>query len=230
MEEERIKEIVELPEWKSILLDLVEKNEIDPWNVDIVKLSELYLQEIKKFDSLTVPANALLASAILLWLKSRVLKDIREELEPVIEELPEVEDYAFDAVLTTPEEEENEEVVVVRPPTRIVQRRVTLEELLNIMEKYMKKGIRRKKIEPMEEAVELFERMEEEDVENFINEVERMIKREADKEGLVIFSRIAGNDPALFVKTLLAVLYLANEGKVEIFQEEPFKEIFIKVV
>ena len=229
MEEERIKEIVEMPEWKSILLDLVERNEIDPWNVDIVKLSELYLREIKKFDSLTVPANALLASAILLWLKSRVLKTIREELEPEppVEPLEEPEEYVFDVVIT---EELPEEVVPAKPPTRLVQRRVTLEELLSIMEKYMKRGVRRKKIEPVGEAVELFERVEEEDVESFVAEVENRIRKEADREGLVAFSRLAGNEPRQFVKTLLAVLYLANEGKVEVFQEEPFEEIFIRVV
>ncbi len=234
MQEERITQLITVPEWKSILLDLVEKNEIDPWDVDIVRLTELYLEEIQKLRGLDlyIPANAVLAASILLYLKSRVLKELREELERQEEE--EVE--PIDMVLPEPEEvlvPEAGEVLPpprVVPPSRLVKRGVTLEELLDVMEKLMKKRPRKKPVEPLPEVEDFFERFEEEDVESFVEEVYEKVLSLKDSTDMVTLSAIAPKDPLSFVKTFLALLYLANEGRVELFQEEVFGEVIVRVV
>ena len=66
--------LIDVPEWKSILLDLVSSEKMDPWNIDIVELSEKYLQKINSMElmDLRVPANAILASSILLRAKSKL--------------------------------------------------------------------------------------------------------------------------------------------------------------
>ena len=228
MEEERITQLLRVPEWKTLLLDLVERNEIDPWNVDIVKLTNLYLEEIRKRREmdLYLPANAVLASSILLWLKSRFLKEARESLEEREEEPPE------DIVEPLPEVEE---VIVepplpkVIPPTRLVKRTVTLDELLEVMEHFMKKGVGKRVRSPPPPIEDFFEGMEEEDVEDYVEEVFGEIRRMADSTGMVLLSRLAPNDPLEFVKILLALLYLANEGRVELFQERVFGDIIIKL-
>ena len=68
--------LIDVPEWKTILLDLVSSEKMDPWNIDIVDLSEKYLKKINSMEQtdLRVPANAILASAILLRAKSKLLK------------------------------------------------------------------------------------------------------------------------------------------------------------
>ena len=75
--------LVELPEWKSILLDLVKKERMDPWNIDLVDLTQKYLDRVRKMqeNNLYVPANALLACAILLNMKADVLRQYYQELE-----------------------------------------------------------------------------------------------------------------------------------------------------
>jgi len=220
-----------VPEWKSLLLDLVEKNEIDPWNVDIVRLTSLYLEEIRRRRDLDlyVPANAVLASSILLWLKSKVLRRMKEDLEE-----PE-EEEVVDLVVEEPEELplvlEPPEVTVV-PPSRITQRRITLDELLDVMEKLMKKGVKKKTVEVvLPDVEEFFEEMEKgEDVEDYVEEVKRRLLEAADSTGMVLLSSFAPRDPLEFVKTLLALLYLASEGFVELFQEQVFGEVIVKVV
>ena len=235
MEEERISQLITIPEWKTILLELVEKNEIDPWNVDIVRLTSLYLEEIKRRRDLDLylPANAVLASSILLWLKSKILREVKEELEPKedTEQIPEIID-------PLPEVEELPDVVIpedvspqtVLPPSRIVRRTVSLDELLEVMERIMKKGVRRVARPVLPEVEEFFEEMEEEDVEDYVEEVLGEIKRLSDSTGMVLLSKLASSDPLNFVKTFLAVLYLANQGKTELYQERAFGDVIIKTL
>ena len=236
MEEERITQLITVPEWKTILLDLVEKNELDPWNIDIVRLTNLYIEEIRrrKDNDLYLPANAVLASSILLWLKSKILKQVREELEE--KEEPPEEEVIFDVVEPLPEVEEPIEQSLpeprIVPPSRIATRPISLDELLDTMEKLMKKGIKKRPVAvQLPEVEEFFEEMEEgEDVEDFVETVYKRLLERKDSTNMVLLSSLVDNDPLGFVKTLLAILYLANEKKVELFQEEVFGDIIIMVV
>src|SRR3990167_1881053 len=64
-------QLIHYPEWKMILLDLIKKEKMDVWAIDIGVLARKYLKKIEelKETSLRLPANAILASAILLHLK-----------------------------------------------------------------------------------------------------------------------------------------------------------------
>ena len=88
-----------------------------------------------------------------------------------------------------------------------------------------------KKFEPLPEVEDFFEAMEtEEDVEDYVAEVFDRILEKKDSTGTVLFSTLAGKDPLNIVKTLLALLYLANEKKVELYQEDVFGDIVVRVV
>ena len=56
-------ELAQQPEWKQILVDVVKKENIDPWDVNISIITDKFmikLKEMKKFD-FRIPANAILA-------------------------------------------------------------------------------------------------------------------------------------------------------------------------
>src|SRR3989338_1400050 len=76
-------DLIDQPAWKTILIELVKSEKMDPWNIDIIELSGKYLQKISELGGtdLRIPANAILASAILLKFKSRILsiKPLDEE-------------------------------------------------------------------------------------------------------------------------------------------------------
>jgi segregation and condensation protein A len=68
--------------WKALLLDLVNDDQMDPWNIDIGALTQRYIARIKelKETNLKVSGKVLLAAAILLKIKSRrlVSEDLNE--------------------------------------------------------------------------------------------------------------------------------------------------------
>ena len=230
--------IVEAPEWKKILLDLVKSERMDPWDIDIVYLARKYLERIRSMSSnnLYVPANAVLACAILLNMKADVLRQYyveEEESDEYVEDFAVIFDGAEDVPAEVQQEGEFQHPPEVLPPVRITTRRVTLDELLAAMERVMKaKKTVRRKPEVRPDIIDVFmEEMEREDVDRLVQETYERIKASLDSEGITTLSRVLPDNDALsVVNTLLHVLYLANEGKVNVWQEKPFDEVFISVV
>src|SRR3989344_5695458 len=63
--------------WQQIIYDLVKSEQLDPWDIDLSKLSQKYLEKVYELEesSFVVPAKILLAAAILLRIKSELLLD-----------------------------------------------------------------------------------------------------------------------------------------------------------
>jgi len=240
--------LVELPEWKSILLDLVKTERMDPWNIDLVDLTRKYLERVRQMqeNNLYVPANALLACAILLNMKADVLRRYYQEMEEensveedMFEEVP-IDDALFADTFVEPADDVPEEPLApesILTPARITTRRVSLEELLAAMEKVMraKKRLPRRKSEPILDyeapLEELFEEMDRDAVDEYINDTYARIVESLDSEGMTTLSNISDRkNPLDVVRKLLSLLYLTNQGKISIWQEQPFDEVFITVV
>ena len=66
--------------WQSLILDLVRVQNMDPWDIDVSKLSQDFIGMLKKMQELDlrISGKVVLAAAILLKLKSNYLmeKDI----------------------------------------------------------------------------------------------------------------------------------------------------------
>ena len=58
--------------WKTILVDLVHKEQMDPWDINITLLTQRYIEVIKamKENNLRISVKILLAAAFLLKMKS----------------------------------------------------------------------------------------------------------------------------------------------------------------
>ena len=123
-------ELAQQPEWKQILVDVVKKEDIDPWDVNISVLTDKFmskLNEMKKFD-FRIPANAILASSILLRLKSDSWT-VTPVVQDIYDEPPHVPDGLIHAPIFPN----------LQPVFRETQRKVTLEELINAIEDVMHK-------------------------------------------------------------------------------------------
>src|SRR3989344_6865422 len=61
--------------WKNIIYDLVESEQMDPWDIDLSLLSKKFIQMIKKMQEhdLKIPGKIVLAAAILLKIKATYL-------------------------------------------------------------------------------------------------------------------------------------------------------------
>ena len=114
---------------------MIEKGEIDPWDIDLVKLCSLYIREIKGAD-LRISGNALLTAAVLLKMKAEYFdeKEEREEVEIELE-VPDIE---------------------IIPIYRKVERKVTVFELVQALKEAFeleKSRIRARKLKPKFEFV-----------------------------------------------------------------------------
>ena len=128
-----------------ILVDMANKGKIDPWNVNIVDVTDKYLMHLfqSKAQNLRLTGRTLLFAAILLKLKSNVLEGIDiMDFEP---QHPEEFDYSDDGVLEYTQEDDIptnnvisiDEVLQRRTSVRLNHNRVvTLRDLIRQLEFY----------------------------------------------------------------------------------------------
>ena len=197
--------------WKDILVDLVRNNELDPWNIDIVDIVDKYINAIKKLKvmDLRVPANIILAAALLLRLKSEMLSLFeRQELQ----EMPEEDVFKREPVLI------DELSLRLRPP---IKRKIALVELIHALEEAMK--IKDKKSNAsLLKGVQFDLKFEEIDMEKEIEKLHETIKKNVDNQSMTTFSylskevSIRNND--IIVGLFIPLLFLAHKGKIYLMQ------------
>jgi segregation and condensation protein A len=217
----QLEKMVSKPTWKDILLELIAGNRLDPWNVDLVDLSDAFIKKVREMERMdfAVQANVILAASILLKYKSNYLKMLS-----VQSELP-----AF-----MPDEHVHnvEEVPQLTLSSRIPpKRQITLEELIVEMEKIIKYDQEKVHI-PRGSIVETLDmELPERNIESDMQKVLDLVKTNTDSEGWSLFSRLRkGADLQETVYLLLCLLHLVQFGSLDIRQDGMFGEIFICLI
>jgi len=217
--------LIDQPNWKIILYDLVKSNEIDIWNVNLIELTDLYLEKIRNLqqNNLLVPANALLAAAILLKLKTYSLK--LSTISNDEEELKLLSEEDFMAISGS---------IDLNTPTRLKEGQVSLDELIDIIDVMINKPTKKnieKRIKEVKEFKFVLPRKTQE-ITDRINKLLDVINSYKDSENLVLFSNMTkGQDPSKMIDNyFIPMLFLVQDQKIDAWQEEFFKEIFIKTL
>ncbi|OYT41557.1 MAG: hypothetical protein B6U78_02810, partial [Candidatus Aenigmarchaeota archaeon ex4484_224] len=151
-EENILKAIIEKESWEEILYYVVSIENINPWDIDLVKLVDgfiKFLNKVKKLD-FRIPAKIVFVASILLKLKARQLDLFEEERRKRIQKiLREVEELSIDPNL----------IELAYPVKRVVRRPITLDELISaiksLMELKKKKEKRFFEIERIQNRIEL---------------------------------------------------------------------------
>jgi segregation and condensation protein A len=227
MEEQNLLEMILKEEsWEELIYNIVSYDNLDPWDIDIIKLTDSFLNYIDgiKMLDFRIPAKVVLVAAILLKLKSDILSPFKAEGS---------EYYPEDMKLLDQFEQTRLELenIELKPPIeRHVKRKVTVDELIDALRKAMKvkekKDTIRRKLGKRIKA----EIGDEEDIEirikNLMSDIDLLInKLKTDK---VMFSKIVDKwDRDEIVRWFMPLLYLTSRGKVSTEQREFFKEIFI---
>ncbi len=205
------------PTWKELLLELVSTEQMDPWDVDVGVVAEKYLALVRNLEALDlrVPANVILASAILLRYKSENLT-VEDEPEDDTFEEAQLRDEALPDL-----------VFRVNRPRR---RRMTLEELMRSMEDVIRKG--RKATGPkLSSLPAILLHVGGQDMDQKMTAVFDKVVANQDAEGVVLFSSLLEEKNAEQVaRHLLPVLHLVQERKINAWQDDFFGEIFMQVV
>jgi segregation and condensation protein A len=213
-------DLIEQPAWKTILIDLVKSNKMNPWDIDVAILTQKYLDKINRLETsnLKVPANAILACAILVKTKSKQLK------------LSSVEEEDEELALS----DEQKELFLEEIPDLMASRsfregKISLDELVNSIEGIIQQTTPQKR--NMREIPKMELDFDTTSIEDKLGDVLDLIKGKVDSQGLVMFNDLVEDtENNSLINVFLPVLFLMNSGKVLAYQEDFFGDIFVKLI
>lgn len=223
-EENILKTIIEKESWEEVIYYIVSLEGINPWDVDLVKLTDSFLRFAKSVEELDfrIPAKVVFVAAILLRLKADYLSIFEEEKmeEGILKEQKPFAELGIDPNL----------VQLGYPMKRVPKRQVTLDELIVALKKAL--AVRERKTERVRVVRQQLADvgMVEEDItkrtDAILKEVDELMKKlNTDK---VEFSRIVKEwKKDKIVSKFVPLLHLENDQKIICEQEDYFKEIYI---
>ncbi|MBD3309648.1 hypothetical protein GF351_00330 [Candidatus Woesearchaeota archaeon] len=216
--------------WKTIIMELIKNEEMDPWDINITKLTERYLAMLAKMKEadFRVSGKVLLAAAVLLKIKSNRLlgQDIDE----------------FDRLFASPEEEEAfyEELeqefgsrckdfvppdLVPRTPqprkrkVSVYDLMAALHQALEVKKRRVERSIPPKNIEVPEKGIDIGEM-----IKNLYSRITCFFSANPGKS--LMFSQLVPSDSKIDkVLTFIPLLHLTNQRRLNLEQQEHFGEI-----
>jgi len=228
-EENLLKMVLEKENWEEVLYQIVSLENIDPWDVDLVKLTEGFLRFIRSAEQLDfrIPAKIVFVAAILLRLKSDYLSifDEKSAVEEALEKEKILPELGIDPNL----------IKLGVPIKRMPKRQVTLDELIVALKRAL--DVREKKVERVQRIRSRLrdELKTEEDIirriEKVMDEIEERMKAagKVGPDGKLNFRDIVENwNREQIVGHFIPILHLEKSQKISTEQAELFKEIFIK--
>jgi len=221
-EENIMKLILEKQNWEEVIYYIVSIEQLDPWNIDLIKLTESFLVYMNRVEELDfrIPAKIVFVAAVLLRLKSDYLSIFEEEetIEDVAKTVP-FADLGIDPNL----------IQLGLPMKRMPKRQVTLDELMVALKKAMAVKERRTERRSLWQA-QLRAQITEEDItkriESLMEEIDGLMgKLKKDK---LEFSMIVEKwDKEQIIDHFIPLLHLEQDQKIKTEQEDFFKEIWI---
>lgn len=211
-----LRELVQNATWRDVLMELVESNSIDPWNIDIGKIANEYVQTIKKMRvmDLHIPANMTLAASILLRMKSDSMVMFKEEIQE-------------EDVISGPRQ--IPEVPELIPKFRLQpHKKVTLTDLMDALDDAMKVTEQRAMPSEMEAPLDFV--VIKEDIDEKISSAYKLISSSMSAEGAVEYSKLArlySSERSAISDLFIPLLFLTHRKEIDIIQEEFFGDILI---
>lgn len=232
-----------------LAFDLVLNQHLNPWDIDLVGFSTLYLQRAKKekIDLLTAGRIIYMAWKVLRMQSDSLVVNMETKPQTDLEQgfgwediptatwLANDDDYSYTNLLMKMPEPPLEE-----PLRRDATRKVTLMELLNAFDEVRKES----------EQYQILDNLRREERIKLEEKARKAMKGSAHEDHLeedvaVIWERICKfprafmnfsdlcemQDPEERIKTFLSILFLAYEKKITVHQRKfPYGEIYIKTV
>lgn len=231
-----------------LLLHLIDKNKIDIYDIPIVEITNQYMEYIKAMEKedLNVMSEFLVMAATLLDIKCKMLlpKEVNEDGEEedprqeLVEQLLEYKMYKYMSYELKDRELESERVMYKTPtiPREVMEyeQPVNLDELLGNLTlqklNHIFKDVMKRQVDKIDPVRSKFGKIEKEEVtmsEKLVDIKAFMMEHED-----FSFRELLWNNPSkvAVIVTFLVVLELIKTGFVEVKQECPEDDIFIRVV
>jgi len=219
--------------WKEIIYDLINTEQLDPWDIDITVLSDQYLQKIQEIEETDffVSSKVLLAAALLLRIKSEILLNqyIKSIDEILFGNAKPVNSYELERI------ELDEDIPGLVPKSPLPRfKRVTLNELMESLNKAILTENRRirkeivKKNAIRESSIALPKKTI--SIKDKIREVyENLLEyfKEDELKHRVSFNEFIGKDKEERIISFYPLLQLDSQKKVWLEQEEHLVDFHI---
>jgi len=220
-------------DWQEIIYDLINTEQLDPWDIDIIVLTEKYFQKIHELEEADffVSSKVLLAASFLLRIKSEIL------LNKYVKSIDDILFGRKEEIKTKPFEriELGEEIPELIPRSPLPRfKKVTLKELIESLNKAIITENRRIKKEIInknalsESSISLPKRNF-----NIKDKIKEILEKLAnsfnsnEKHKKISYSKFTGENPEEKIISFAPLLHLENQKKIWLEQQNHFEEIYI---
>lgn len=224
--------------WQQIIFSAVKSEQMDPWDIDIAKLSQQFLTKLREFKEMDfkISGKVILAAAIMLRLKSnKLIGEDLTYLDQLIASSNQNEEEAFYDDLAGISDEhrvrvsidgKNFELLPRTPQPR--KRKVSVYDLVEALEKALEVKNRRKGwgSDDVHMVIPTRKVNIEQLIEKTLKEVLGHFAVQKDVK-LTFAKLLRAGTKEEKVYTFIPLLHLSNEGKLHLSQEEHLGEIYI---
>lgn len=230
-----------------ILVEMAKSSKINPWDIDIVDITDKFLQELveRKSQNLRLTGKTLFYAAVLLRLKSDILAGI----DPLAEQQEDWQnfegDYDDPDFFDSPEDVNRnnvvslEDVIERRTSVRLNRNRtVTLKDLIKQLEFYEQMERKRSLKNAHERAKrrarsyadftpeDIIDIAHEEYIEDGVDRLHNILLKLFETDERVELSELSetGMDK---ISTYIALLFLSARSRIELVQEEFYSDLFV---
>ena len=216
--------------WQAIIYDLINSEQLDPWDINIAVLANKYLEKVREFEEANffISSKVLLAASLLLRFKSELLlsRDL-QNLDDVLYGKKEEKKYVQERI------ELDEDVPELVPRTPLPRfKKVTLQELMQALSQAISTETRRIKRVLVLKQHELEAHLPfpkrffnlQEKISSLYSKLKKMFVNSDER---VAFSSLDAATPEERLITFVSLLHLDNQQKVWLEQDGHFEEIWV---
>ena len=218
--------------WQEIIYDLINTEQLNPWDINILVLTDKYLEKIQKYEDADffVSSKVLFAAALLLRIKSEILLSrYIKSIDEILFGKKEKNEIIVERI------DFNDEIPELIPKSPMPRfRKVTLEELMESLNKAITTENRRIKREIIntnalrEAGISLPRRKYslKDKIKEIYNKLSEHFEKNKDNKKIP-FTIFAGKEKEEKLITFSSLLHLDHQKKVWLEQEKHFEEIHI---
>ena len=217
--------------WQEIIYDLINTEQLNPWDIDIVILTDKYLNKIRELEEADffISSKVLLAASLLLRIKSEILLNhYIKSIDEILFGKKEDKKYSMEKIEL---DEEIPELILRSPIPRL--KKVTLQELIESLNKAIHTENRRIKKEIINNnalrETKIFFPKRNFSIKDKIKEIYEKIFGHLgeEKKHKVSFTELIGGDKEEKILCFYPLLQLDNQKKIWLDQKVHFEEIYI---
>lgn len=218
--------------WQAIIYDLINTEQLNPWDIDLTVLSKKYLEKVRELEEANffISSKVLFAASLLLRIKSDILLN---------QDLPTIDDVLFGNKKNPSHIQErielDEELPELVPRTPMSRpKKVTLQELMSALGKAIKTENRRIKkhivLKQYEKEAEVVMPKSTFNLQDKIRGIYTQLKQifsDPNNQDELAFSKLLEMSKEEKVPAFVSLLHLDNQQKVWLEQHKHFDEIWI---